>query len=446
MSNNTFTFTPAHATDSFLRMALTGVSGSGKTWSALAIATGLADGGKIAVIDTEHGSASKYRRSFQFDVLNLEQHDPRYYIQAIEAAHNAGYKVLIVDSLSHAWAGRGGALELADNEAAKSKSNNTYFAWRNVTPLQNQLIDAIIRTPIHIIATMRSKSEYVVETGKDGKTAPRKVGMAPVQGKDIEYEFDIVGDMDQEHNMIISKSRCPELADHIIKNPTAGLGETLASWLSDEVVEVPPAPDPRDVAEMAALRKDIIHQAKAAWGGDFKRELEMEIGQPTFDGITIDGLKAISVRLDKILRTAPETTTAQEMGDDGSVPAKVVCDKDKYQSKFFAIAKGTGYAEDAGRASFMRDFTGGKTGSLSEFLADATTPEAQKLCTDLQLRISADKQEFDDSDPFADESDSKDRTKTNGHFHAVMENLDPDQAYELSGSMGEYAPGSGMDK
>lgn len=226
-----------------LRLGLIGPSGSGKTYTALRVATHM--GGKIAVIDTEHASASKYADEFEFDTLCLDNFNPKHYIEAIKAAGEAGYDVLIIDSLSHAWAGTDGALELADKNAAKY-GGNRFAAWRDVTPLHNQLIEAILSSPCHVIATMRSKMEYIQTTDEKGRTVIRKVGMAPIQREGMEYEFDVVGDLDIDHNFIVSKTRCKALDGQIIKCPGKELADTLKAWLSDgaEPVAPPPAPKP----------------------------------------------------------------------------------------------------------------------------------------------------------------------------------------------------------
>lgn len=215
-----------------LRMAITGPSGSGKTFTALSVASAL---GHIAVIDTERGSASKYADLFDFDVLELTEYHPRNYIDAIQAARDGGYDVLIIDSLSHAWTGQGGVLELVDRAAKRSQTQNSFAAWRDVTPLHNQLVDTILGTSLHIIATMRSKTEYVLEKDDRGRTSPRKVGLAPVQRDGMEYEFDVVAEMDMENNLLISKSRCIPLTNVVINRPDVRLGETLKEWLSDGV-------------------------------------------------------------------------------------------------------------------------------------------------------------------------------------------------------------------
>ena len=224
-----------------LRMALIGPSGSGKTMTALKIATAL--GNRVALIDTERGSASKYADKFSFDTCELASFHPDKYIEAIKEAES-GYDVLIIDSLSHAWTGKDGALELVDR-AAKRQSGNSFGAWRDVTPLHNALVDAIVGAKCHIIATMRSKTEYVQEKNAQGKTEIRKVGMAPVQRDGLEYEFDVVGDLDFTNNLIISKSRCEALTGAQILKAGPEVAATLQAWLTDgaAVVELSKTPE-----------------------------------------------------------------------------------------------------------------------------------------------------------------------------------------------------------
>jgi hypothetical protein len=234
-------FRPASKTKSRLRLALIGPSGSGKTFSALTLASELAThmraqggSGRVAVVDTERGSASKYADRFSFEVVELAQCDPRNYIEVIEAAEAERFDVLVIDSLSHAWSGKGGSLELVDKAAKQSKSNNTFMAWRNVTPLHNALVDAIIGSGCHVIATMRSKVDYVMEADPNtGKLTPKKVGMAPIQREGMDYEFDVVGDMDLDHNLLITKTRCERLDGEVINRPGKSFARTLIDWLSD---------------------------------------------------------------------------------------------------------------------------------------------------------------------------------------------------------------------
>lgn len=215
------------------RIALIGPAGSGKTMTALKVAGVLADGGNIAVIDTERGSASKYADITGFDVCELGTHAPDDYVKVIEEAAKAGYGVLIIDSLSHAWSGKGGALEIVDKVAARSRSGNTYTAWREVTPMHNRLVNAILNYPGHVIATMRAKTEYVLEETSRGTKVPKKVGMAPVQREGVDYEFDIVGEIDTRHVLVVTKSRCADLSDEVIEKPGAEFGERIKAWLTD---------------------------------------------------------------------------------------------------------------------------------------------------------------------------------------------------------------------
>ena len=234
-------FKKATKTQSRLRLALCGPAGAGKTYTALTVGSEL---GKVAVLDTERGSASKYADRFAFDVVELEDYHPKNYVEVIKEAEKAGYQVLIVDSLSHAWSGKGGALDLKDKATARSRSGNSYTAWREITPLHNELVDAILGADLHVIVTMRSKTEYILEdNGKGGKT-PRKVGMAPVQRDGMEYEFDVVGDMDWSHNLIVSKTRCADLSGAVIKEPGKEFADVLAKWVGSGAKDLP---DPKKV-------------------------------------------------------------------------------------------------------------------------------------------------------------------------------------------------------
>src|SRR5437879_3013943 len=225
-----------------LRLAVCGPSGSGKTYTLLKLATEL--GGPIAVVDTERGSASKYADIFDFDVLELDSYDPRRLVEMIDAAAKSGYRVLCIDSLSHFWMGKDGELEQVDRIAKRSQSNNGFAAWKQVTPLHNELVDRIIGAPLHVLVSLRAKTEWVLERDeKTGKTAPRKVGLAPVMRDGIEYEFDVCGEMDQENTLQITKSRCPKLAGGVFMKPGAELAGVLREWL------VGVAADPRDAAQ-----------------------------------------------------------------------------------------------------------------------------------------------------------------------------------------------------
>lgn len=261
-----------------LRMALIGVAGSGKTYTALSIAQHL--GKRVAVLDTERGSASKYSDMFEFDVLEPENFNPKTYIDAIEAAAEAGYDVIILDSLSHAWTGQGGALDMVDKAARRSQSNNTFGAWRDVTPLHNAMVDAMIGAKIHIIATMRAKTEYVQEKDKNGRTTVRKVGMAPVQRDGLEYEFDVVADLDQDNNLIVGKTRCPAIAGMVVNKAGREVATKLNAWLSDggSPEGTPEIATPKTATSKAG-REAVREAAKDVAPKDVSRE-EKPVARP----------------------------------------------------------------------------------------------------------------------------------------------------------------------
>lgn len=227
----------AKRTESRLRIGFVGPSGSGKTYTALRIARALVGpDGKILVIDTERGSASLYADmpecAGEFDVIELDTFAPATFIEAIEYADAQGYQVIIIDSLSHAWMGKDGALEMVDAAAAKSRSGNNFAAWREVTPEHNKMIDSILRARCHVFVTMRAKTEWVIEKDEKGKSVPRKVGMQPVQRDGMEYEFTIVGDMDDANTWSITKDRTSRLAGHVWRKPGADVAKVLNEWLA----------------------------------------------------------------------------------------------------------------------------------------------------------------------------------------------------------------------
>lgn len=227
-----------------LRLCLAGQSGSGKTWTALALAEHLVPGGRVAVIDTERSSAALYADRFTFDTLCLESFAPADYVDAIELAEKEGYETIVIDSLSHAWMGKGGALEQVDKIAKREGKSNNFTAWRDVTPQHNRLVDSVLATNAHVIATLRSKTEYVMDKDEKGKTTIRKVGLEPIQRSGIEYEFTIVGDLDLQHQLTVTKSRAQVVpVGDVINLPGEKLAKTLASWLNNGAVPITkPAP------------------------------------------------------------------------------------------------------------------------------------------------------------------------------------------------------------
>lgn len=250
-----------------IRLALAGPAGAGKTLTSLKFAKVLAEGGKILVIDTEHGRASVYANRFDFDVIELDQFSPLVYIEALELAESEGYSVVIIDSLTHAWAGEGGVLEIVDKATARSGNNNKFTSgWSVGTPLHNQLINKIMASPFHVIATMRAKTEYVME----GKASPKKIGTAPIQRDNMDFEFNFYAMMDREHNMFIEKTDpdCFQV-EQTIGKPDERVAQKILAWLNDGA-----EPTPRVKTEDApALATDAQLQAL--------RDLSAKLGADT---------------------------------------------------------------------------------------------------------------------------------------------------------------------
>jgi hypothetical protein len=243
-------FTKATRKKAKLRLALTGVSGSGKTYSALMLAKGL--GGKVACIDTESCSASLYSHLIDFDVLELSApFSPERYIDAIKQAEESGYDTLIIDSMSAAWAGSGGVLEMVDDIAKSSKSKNSYVAWAQGSKEQEKLIQKILTSSLHIIACMRSKTAYELTDNGQGRKTPVKIGLAPVQRDSVDYEFQVVFDISREnHFATVSKDRT-EIFNDVPFLITEKTGKTLMKWL-DSGVE-PPKPTICDIVDAIVL-------------------------------------------------------------------------------------------------------------------------------------------------------------------------------------------------
>lgn len=274
-------FKKAEKSQSKLRLGIVGPSGSGKTFSALLIAAGL--GGKVAVIDTEHHSASLYAELISFDVAPLDPpYTPNRYISLLREAEQAGYSVIIIDSISHAWAGEGGLLDIHDKVTKASKSGNSFLAWRTVSPIHNQFIDAMLSSPCHIIATMRTKQDYVIGTSDNGKQEVKKIGLAPIQREGMDFEFTLIFDLSIEHIATAGKDRT-----QLFDTPNAGnmpfkinkgTGEKLIKWLTSGIVppikepEAPPIEDMPDNFEPSGKQGlEEVHTGNAY--NDLKVEL-----------------------------------------------------------------------------------------------------------------------------------------------------------------------------
>lgn len=244
------------------RIGLTGVTNGGKTYTALTIAKGLLiaenlltedgkpDWSKVAVIDTERKRSLFYAdipEFGQFTFINFEPpYHPNDYIEAVNVALKEGAKVIIIDSLSHAWNGSGGLLEIVRERTDNSRNKNSFTdGWGGKgggTELQNNLIDNILSADAHIIATFRQKMEYVMERGDDGKAKITKMGTKAVQKDDLEYEFDITLKLDNEHRAEVIKNTVKfldnqgEILEPITEQFGINLGEYLASGKAAEAI------------------------------------------------------------------------------------------------------------------------------------------------------------------------------------------------------------------
>jgi hypothetical protein len=290
------TFQKAQRITKKARIGICGAAGSGKTLTSLKLASGL--GRRIALVDTENNSSVLYADRVDFDVLNIEPpFEINKYINAIHQAEAAGYDVLILDSISHAWAGEGGLLDTQGKMA--DGGMNSFTAWRKLTPQHNAFIEAMIRSKLHLIATMRSKMDYVVETNEKGKSVPKKVGLAPVQREGMDYEFDIVFDLDLNHNAQSSKDRSSLFDGRVLSKPDEKIGKQVLEWLDRG--QQPPA---------------IVEAAEAA-----RTPLFSESGNLTGEKETRAMLEAIEKattleRLDSIEQSRMKGVNTKKLADD----------------------------------------------------------------------------------------------------------------------------------
>ena len=215
-----------------IKLSIAGASGSGKTYSAISIAKGMVKNlNKVAVIDTENGSSHLYSHLGDFSVLTLSApYSPEVYISAINEAIKKGFECIIIDSLSHEWQGIGGIIDIHGQ-----MEGNSFTNWSKVTPRHNALIQTIVNAPIHIIATLRSKTEYVMQQ-KNGKTIPEKMGVKAVQRDDTEYEFTVAFELNQFHQATISKDRTGMFKQGIEFILNNEVGEKINQWCCTDTI------------------------------------------------------------------------------------------------------------------------------------------------------------------------------------------------------------------
>lgn len=240
------TFQPAVRRKARARIALQGPAGSGKTYTALRIAS--AWGGTIGLADTEHESALKYAAPpggptgpgrWEFLHQPMRTFSPDSLLRTVADAADAHVDNLIIDSFTHFWSGPEGLLEQVE-KASKKTGGNTFGGWKEMRPVERRVLDALLNFPGHLILTMRSKTEYAIEEDGRGRKVPRKVGLKADQREGIDYEMDIVMELDLERVGTITKSRCSELAEAVIPKPGEDFAAAVLKWLEegDDVLDV----------------------------------------------------------------------------------------------------------------------------------------------------------------------------------------------------------------
>jgi hypothetical protein len=209
-----------------IKMGLQSPSGAGKTYSALLLAYGMInDWSKIAVIDTENHSADLYAHLGAYQVLALEEpFTPERYNEAIETCEKAGMQAVIIDSISHEWEGSGGILDIHG-----AMMGNSFTNWAKITPRHNSFVQKILQSNCHIIATIRSKQDYVLSE-KNGKMVPEKVGLKGVTREGLDYEFTLVFELDLKHQATATKDRTQLFMDKPSFMISSATGQRILNW------------------------------------------------------------------------------------------------------------------------------------------------------------------------------------------------------------------------
>lgn len=249
----------------YVKLALMAPSGGGKTYGSLRLASGMADeikketgkDAKILLANTEQKRGYYYANEFDYDIVDVEPpHNPEKYVELIDFAVSEGYDILIIDSSSHEWEGKGGCLEL------QQQAGGTYQAWSKITPRHNRFIEAIADSPIHIIATMRGKDQYEVNKDERGKTSVQKLGVGAKQRDGFEYEFTCTFLIDQ-------KTNCAEVQKdntHIFEGEGATLltenhGRKIIQWANSGEGYTPVAKKDTDqptADKLSSLKDEVI--------------------------------------------------------------------------------------------------------------------------------------------------------------------------------------------
>jgi hypothetical protein len=265
----------------FIKVALMAPSGGGKTFSALRLATGMAEefkklngrDAKILMGNTEAARGRYYANEFKYDIVDIgAPHNPEKYVEFIEFAESEGYDILILDSSSHEWEGKGGCLEL------QQQAGGTYQAWGKITPRHDRFINALADSKMHVIATMRGKDQYEVNKNDSGKTTVTKLGVGAKQRDGFEYEFTCTFLIDQKTNMAETQKDNTHLFEHegaVLLSENHGIklmqwansGEGFTPVVRNDKSSTPNTTEPtistKDVKAVIA-KIDVLAKEKAA--------------------------------------------------------------------------------------------------------------------------------------------------------------------------------------
>lgn len=267
-----------------IRLGLSAVSGGGKTYTALLIAYGLCgDWNKIGVIDTENKSADLYAHLGPYNVLPLSApYTPERYTEAVKACENSGIEVVIVDSITHEWDGKGGCLQIVDQLGGK------YQDWGKVTPRHQAFIDSLLQSSCHIITTVRRKQDY--EMSKvDGKMKVEKAGLKEITREGFEYELTVNLELDVNHNATASKDRTGLFSGKPSFVPTVDTGKLIKDWCESGAEVIPPTPVQKEtLTEQHAQYNAVVTALKNGFTIDqveskyiLSPELRAELTKPT---------------------------------------------------------------------------------------------------------------------------------------------------------------------
>lgn len=239
-----------------IRLGLSAVSGGGKTYSALLIAHGICgDWSKIAIIDSENSSADLYAHLGDFNVLPLTApFNPEKYVEAIKECERAGMEVIIVDSISHEWDGKGGCLEIVESLGGR------YQDWAKVTPRHQAFIDAITQSSSHIITTVRRKQDYEMIKDSNGKIKVEKAGLKEITREGFEYELTINLELDLNHNANASKDRTGLFMNKPAFVPTEKTGEIIRLWCEqgEEAFQIQPGSEWHERVQRCNTQKELV--------------------------------------------------------------------------------------------------------------------------------------------------------------------------------------------